>query len=60
VSYKLPKKERPKDENVKSVMFRLPVDLLLPFNEVLKKSNLSAQLLVEDMVRHCLNEVKAK
>lgn len=56
MNYKIPQKSKKKDDLVKSVMFRIPVDLLESFNKALKQSNISAQLLVEDMVRHCLEE----
>lgn len=56
MKYEIPKSKVKKDDSVKSVMFRIPVDIFHEFNVALKKSNLSAQLLVESMVRHCLKE----
>lgn len=59
-AYKLPVKKDMGPDLVKSVMFRLPVDLLIPFNEALGVSGISAQLLVESMVKHCLEEARAQ
>lgn len=55
MKYQLPK-EKPKKETVSSVMFRLPIELVEPFNRALKESNLLAQMLVESMVSYCLEE----
>lgn len=52
--YKIPIKKDFKKHGVKTVMFRVPPDLYEVFNRALEKSKLSAQNLVEDMVRFCL------
>lgn len=58
MKYTIPKNKIPKNDMVKSVMFRLPIDLYEPFNQALKESDMSAQALVEDMVRFCLQNTK--
>lgn len=58
MKYKLPiKAEKPDSNLVKSVMYRIPADILYLFNESLSKSNLSAQQLLDSMVRHCLRNL---
>lgn len=48
--FKIEKVER----KIATIMFRLPDDLVGPFNEVMKESNQTAQKVCEEMIRHCL------
>jgi len=57
MKYKLPKTKDKPDGRIKSVMFRLPLEMIAPFNQAVRLSGLSAQMVVESMVRHCLDEV---
>ena len=58
MSYVIPKNIKIKSTTRHSVMFRIPKDIKNKFNEALSKSNLSAQKLIADMVRHCLKGTK--
>lgn len=55
--YKLPPSPKPAPEKVTSIMYRIPEEIVRPFNEALDRSGLSGQALVDSMVRHCLSDL---
>lgn len=50
-------KAKPKPKFVMSAMFRIPDHLQEPFNKTMIASNLSAQQLLEQMVKYCLDNL---
>lgn len=58
MKYELPYPKKPSPEKVKSVMYRIDEsDIQDAFNSALDKTGLSAQALVDSMVRHCLKDI---
>jgi AAA+ superfamily predicted ATPase len=59
--FKLPnKKDKKKPTGMRSVNFRIPLDMLTAFNAAVVASKLSGQDVVESMVRHCLKDAGYK